>query len=242
MNLPPLVFGTWRLTDHSYSPESLLAKLKSLISLGINHLDLADIYGGYTTESLIGSAFALDPSIRDKLVLISKCNIQYPCEGRKVDVHYYDSSFEHIVWSVERSLKCLGTTFLDCLLLHRPDPLMDTKEISKAFNHLKSKGLVKNFGVSNFTPHQFELIQSGLDFKLVTNQVEFSVLHTLPMFDGTFDHAQMKAYQPMIWSPLAGGRLFKNYDNSTEEGKRIERVLKVMKEIGTELGGGKVLR
>jgi predicted oxidoreductase len=105
MNFPPLVFGTWRLADKS-SPEPLqiLSKIKTLISLGITTFDLADIYGGYTYEELFGNALKLEPFLRSEIILISKCDIQYPVGDNRpgVDVHYYDTSEEYIVKAVER--------------------------------------------------------------------------------------------------------------------------------------------
>jgi predicted oxidoreductase len=148
-----------------------------------------------------------------------------------VSVHHYDTSKEYIIAAVENSLKKIGTDFLDVLLLHRPDPLMDAKQVAEAFDYLKKQGKVTHFGVSNFTSSQFELLQSRLDFPLVTNQVEFSVLHPEPMYDGTFDQLQRLEVQPMIWSPLAGGALF-----SATPNERTTRVVKALQKVAAEFG------
>ena len=233
-----LVFGTWRLADkHSSEPLDILKRIKKCLEFGINTFDLAgrigwsiDIYGGYTYEALFGKALALEPSLRSQMQIVTKCDIQYPVNGRDVALKYYDTSKEYIIWSVKESLKKIGIEYLDVLLIHRPDPLMNADEVAEAFNELKSQGLVKFFGVSNFTPSQFDLLQSRLDYPLVTNQVEYSVLHTTPMYDGTFDQMQKLRVTPMIWSPLAGGRLF------TEKTEQVARVVKQLEVVAKEIG------
>ncbi|KAI8898685.1 aldo/keto reductase [Globomyces pollinis-pini] len=232
-----LVFGTWRLADkHSKNANDILLRIKKCLQLGITTFDLADIYGGYTYEELFGKALALEPSLRSQMQIISKCNIQYPCGEREkeLSIHYYDTSKSYILKSVDRSLQKIGIDYLDVLLLHRPDPLMDADEVAEAFNELKSSGKVRHFGVSNFTPSQFELIQSRLDFPLVTNQIEFSVLHTNPIYDGTFDQLQRLRVAPMIWSPLAGGKLF-GEPSTPQETRVIAALNKVAKELGSSV-------
>ena len=113
----------------------------------------------------------------------------------------------------------MHTDRLDLLLIHRPDPLMDFDEIAQAFTQLRSAGKVLHFGVSNFSRHQFESLHRR--FPLATNQVEFSPLHLAPLFDETFDGLQDHGIAPMIWSPLAGGRLFGPGDGSSD-GVRAE--------------------
>ncbi|KAJ3302521.1 hypothetical protein HDV03_004888 [Kappamyces sp. JEL0829] len=229
-----LVFGTWRLADkHSSEPADVLVRIKTCLSLGITCFDLADIYGGYGYEELFGKALALEPGLRSQMKIITKCNIQYPVgAGRpEVTTHYYDTSRDYILWSVNRSLGKVGIDAFDVLLLHRPDPLMDADEVAATFKQLRREGKVKHFGVSNFTPSQFELIQSRLDFPLVTNQVEFSVLHPDPLFDGVFDQAQRLRFTPMIWSPLAGGRLF-----AQEKSEQTARVVGELERVAAEIG------
>jgi predicted oxidoreductase len=133
---------------------------------------------------------------------------------------HYDTSAAHIEASVHRSLANLRTDRLDVLLIHRPDALMDADEVAACFERLRAAGKVLHFGVSNFTPSQFALLHRRCP--LVTNQVECSPLHVAPFYDGTFDQAQDLGIAPMIWSALAGGRLFAGED---ADARRVRAVL-----------------
>ncbi|MCF8308081.1 MAG: aldo/keto reductase [Bacteroidales bacterium] len=135
-------------------------------------------------------------------------------------VKHYDTSYNYIVWSAENSLKNIQTDYLDLLLIHRPDPLMNPYEVAEAFHKLKSEGKVLHFGVSNFTPSQFELLNDH--YPLVTNQVETSILQRSPFLDGTLDQCLRKGIRPMAWSPLGGGKVF---DELTDETHRIRKLL-----------------
>jgi predicted oxidoreductase len=205
--LSPIVAGCWRLDQWGWTPQERLRWIEQCVELGVTSFDHADIYGGYTVEALFGEALALAPQLRNCLQLVSKCGIQLVSPQRPQHrVKAYDSSRAHIVASVEHSLKALRTDHLDLLLLHRPDPLLDADEVAEAFEALRAAGKVKHFGVSNHSPAQFELLASRTN--LVTNQVECSLLHLAPLHDGSFDQMQRLRLSPMIWSPLAGGRIF----------------------------------
>jgi predicted oxidoreductase len=132
-------------------------------------------------------------------------------------VKHYDTSREHTVRSVENSLKALGTDHIDVLLIHRPDPLLNPTEVAETFSTLKQHGKVLHFGVSNFTPTQFEMLQSYLPFPLVTNQIELSLFRNDPFFNGDTDILMKHKVKPMAWSPLGGGKFF--------EDERIKGVL-----------------
>jgi predicted oxidoreductase len=138
------------------------------------------------------------------------------------------------VAAVEDSLRALHTDYIDLLLIHRPDPLMDADETAAALTGLRANGKVLSFGVSNFTPGQFDLLASRLDFPLVTNQVEISILHMQPLHDGTVDQCQRLRVAPMAWSPLGGGRLFASGD------EQATRVRQSLAQVGEELGGATV--
>lgn len=201
-----IVAGAWRMGDWNWTPQERLRWIEECIALGVTTFDHADIYGGYTVEELFGEAMALKPVLRDTIQLVSKCGICLVSENRPAHrVKHYDTSFEHIVGSVENSLRTLHTDHLDLLLIHRPDALMNADVVAEAFTHLQLQGKVLHFGVSNFSPAQFDLLQSR--FPLVTNQIELHPLHLAPLHDGTLDQCQQRRIQPMIWSPLAGGRL-----------------------------------
>ncbi|MGO2478789.1 MAG: aldo/keto reductase [Pseudoalteromonas sp.] len=227
-----LVLGFWRLLDRQATPQQSLQFLEEAIAAGITHTDHADIYGEYGCEHEFGKALALKPSIRDEIKIITKCGIKpaFPSLGLAGQANHYDSSAEHIIASAQQSLKHFNTDRLDVLLIHRPDYLMNADNVAEAFNTLKQSGDVLEFGVSNFTPSQLNLLQSRLDFKLVTNQVEFSPYEMKALDDGTLDQCQLLGIKPMCWSPLAGGLLF---DKKDEKAIRLRHVLE---SIGNELG------
>ncbi|MBM3381333.1 MAG: oxidoreductase [Betaproteobacteria bacterium] len=211
-----LIFGAWRLADipAEANTDSVAQKVFMSLEHGISTFDHADIYGNYCCEELFGDAVKKHKIPRNKMQLITKCGIklvspQRPEHGLKT----YDTSREHIIRSVEQSLKNLKTDFVDLLLIHRPDPLMNPDEVADTFNALQQQGKVLHFGVSNFTTHQVRLLQSRLKAPLVTNQIEFSLLHTVPMYNGQLDQCLELNMKPMAWSPLAGGRLFTHSDD-----------------------------
>lgn len=208
IHISRFVQGLWRLHEDplGVSPKRVLEKIETCLELGINTFDHADIYGGHENEELFGRALAQNPSLKSSIKIISKCGIRIP--GDKFQTKYYDLSPMHIRKSVEASLKKLGVERLDLLLLHRPDPLLNPIEVSDAFLQLHVEGKVKEFGVSNFSPSQFSLLQNKLHFPVVTNQIEFNPFHTEPLFDGTFDQAIDNEFSPMVWSPTAGGSIF----------------------------------
>ena len=205
-----------------------LAWIEQSIDLGITSFDHADIYGGYEVQALFGQSLALKPGLRQKMQLISKAgisalNAKFP--ERKVK--HYDSSAAHLIASAEQSLRDLGTDHLDVLLIHRPDPLSDWDEIAGAFEKLKNAGKVLAFGVSNFSVAQFAALNSRI--LLITNQIELSALQTQALHDGTLLQAQELERRPMIWSPLAGGKLFQTDD------AQATRVQAALQEVAQEL-------
>ncbi|RXF00749.1 aldo/keto reductase [Pseudoalteromonas sp. PS5] len=234
--LDPLVLGFWRLLDWQITPQENLRFLKQAIELGIRDTDHADIYGEYQCETEFGKALALEPSIREHIRIITKCGIKpaFPSLGLAGKANHYDSSKAHIIAQAQQSLKHFGTDRLDVLLIHRPDYLMDADEVADAFNTLKQNGDVLHFGVSNFTPSQLALLQSRLDFALVTNQIEFSPFEMKALDDGTLDQCQQLGMNPMLWSPLAGGRIFSSKD---EKAKRLRAVLQ---QVGEEIGSTEI--
>lgn len=205
-----LVHGHWRIKDWHLTTTQLHALTSNCLELGIDTIDHADIYGNYECEALFGSALKLDKSLRAKLKIITKCGIKllsdkYPNRQLK----YYDYSSEHLINSVNQSLKNFNTDYIDCLLLHRPSPYFNPETLAETFNTLKKAGKVLHFGVSNFTPQQFELLAKFTDEPLVTNQIELSPLALQHFKDGTIEHLIQHQIKPMAWSPMAGGRLFK---------------------------------
>jgi predicted oxidoreductase len=173
LQVSTMIMGNMRLTQLSVSEAEKL--IRTAMDEGINFFDHADIYGKGQCEVLFSEAIQMNPSIREKMILQSKCGIRSP-EG------YFDFSKEHIIQSVNEILKRLNTEYLDILLLHRPDALMEPVEVAEAFEELHTSGKVKYFGVSNHNPAQIELLQRYIPYKLVVNQLQFSIAHT-PMID-----------------------------------------------------------
>ena len=230
LHLSRIVYGHWRLADWNLSKQGLLKLVEQCIELGVTSFDHADIYGNYTCESLFGDALSLKPSLRQDMEIITKCGIKLKSDKfPKRKLKTYDYSYEHIVGSVEASLKNLRTDYLDVLLLHRPSPFFSPDEVAKAFSDLKRSGKVLNFGVSNFTAQQFEMLNAHTEEPLVTNQIEMSP-YCLDHFDnGNVDFFLKEKIKPMAWSPLAGGRLL---NPQAEKGQKI---FKVLFEVADEL-------
>ncbi|ELQ6220256.1 aldo/keto reductase [Cronobacter turicensis] len=202
-----LVMGYWRLMEWNYSARELVGFIEQHLELGITTVDHADIYGNYQCEAAFGEALRLAPHLREKMEIVTKCGIATTAKPENALGHYITDR-THIVQSAENSLRHLSTDVLDLLLIHRPDPLMDADEVAEAFLALHKSGKVRHFGVSNFTPAQFSLLQSRLPFTLATNQVEISPVHQPLLLDGTLDLLQQLRIRPMAWSCLGGGRLF----------------------------------
>ncbi|HYF68080.1 MAG TPA: aldo/keto reductase [Ohtaekwangia sp.] len=201
-----IIAGAWRW--HTVDASTVSRLIQTSLDQGITTFDNADIYGDHSNEEIFGNALKKDDGLRTKMEIVTKCGIKFPSLKRPESwVKHYDTSKEHILKSVDNSLKLHGTHYLDLLLIHRPDPLLNPVEVAEAFTILKNNGKVLHFGVSNFTPFQFEMLQSYLPFPLVTNQVEISLTCSQPMFDGTLDVLMKQRTSPMAWSPLGGGNL-----------------------------------
>lgn len=195
------------------------AFVEACIDMGMTTFDHADIYGDYTTERDFGEVLKQAPQLRERLQIITKCGICRVCDNRPNHrIKSYNSSKIHIVESVENSLRELQTDYIDMLLLHRPDYLMQPDEIAETFTELLSSGKVKSFGVSNFTTSQFALLNDV--FPLATNQVEISMTKRDAFEDGTLDQCIRHGISPQAWSPLGGGNIF----NESEQATRIKNI------------------
>ncbi len=206
-----LAYGCWRLAGSEGAapePSSDNGKraIQAAVDAGYTLFDLANIYGGGRCEEIFGEALRESPGLRDRIVIASKCGIR-PGNPAAALPGRYDFSAEHIVSSVDASLKRLGVTTLDILLLHRPDYLMDPAEVATAFAGLHRAGKVREFGVSNFRPAQVALLQRFLPMRLCVHQVEISLLQLATLEDATLDQCRAENFTPMAWSPLAGGLL-----------------------------------
>jgi predicted oxidoreductase len=225
-----IIHGQMRIRDWNRTAADLLKFTEQLMELGINTFDNADIYGDYSCEELFGRALQLKPSLRDKMILVTKCGIKtLSAKFPKQKIQYYDYSYDYIIGEAEKSLRNLQTDRIDVLLLHRPSYILDPEEVAKAFNKLKKEGKVRYFGVSNFLPNDYTMLQSYTDEKLVTNQVEISP-YTLTHFEnGNINFFLEKRIRPMAWCPMAWGKLV------TPTDERSERVVKMLKIIAGEL-------
>lgn len=148
---------------------SVNSLINTALDCGINFFDHADIYGAGKSEEIFSQAISLTPSLREKMIIQSKCSIR---------PGMYDFSKEYILKSVDGILKRLNTDYLDILLLHRPDTLMEPEEVNEAFELLYKEGKVRNFGVSNHNSMQIELLNKYLTNKVTINQLQFSIMHT----------------------------------------------------------------
>jgi len=200
-----IITGAWRWN----LPENLVEQLiNTSLDCGMTTFDHADIYGDHSNEEIFGNVLRKNPGLRSRMELVTKCGIRFSSAKRPATwVKHYDTSKKHILWSVENSLKMLATDHIDLLLIHRPDPLLNPEEVAEAFSLLKQHGKVLHVGVSNFTPSQFEMLQSYLAFPLVTNQIEVSITRHEPLFNGDLDMLLKHRVCPMAWSPLGGGSL-----------------------------------
>lgn len=205
-----IALGCMRIDNLSNQEAERL--IQTALDEGINFFDHADIYGGGHSEEVFAQAAALNEDKREKVLIQTKCGIRPGC---------YDFSKRHILESVEGSLKRLKTDYVDVLLLHRPDTLMEPQEVAEAFDQLHSSGKVKYFGVSNQTPMTMELLGSSLNQKLIVNQLQFGLMHTgmidsslnanmknAPAADrdgGILEYCRMKDITIQPWSPFQYG-------------------------------------
>ncbi len=229
-----LVYGVWRLADDANQSEAhVRAKIEAALAVGIDTFDHADIYGDHTCETLFGHAIRARADLRDRVRIITKCDImllsgKYP-ERR---VKHYDTSPAHIRASVDNSLHHITVPVIDLLLLHRPDPLMDHHATGAVLDALIAEGKIRAAGVSNFMPWDINLLQSAMTNRLVVNQIEISLGARQAFTNGQIAKAQTDGTTLMAWSPLAAGALF---NPATEIGRRV---LPRLSEIAAQQGVG----
>lgn len=215
-----LAFGAWRIDG--ITSDDIYNMLVELKKMGINVIDTADIYHVEQygdSERLIGDALAKDEELKKYFKVVTKCGIK--AGAASPELAHYDFSYDHIIKSAMASRDNLGVDSIDIFLLHRPDLFADFGEIADAFEYLRNEGVVKHFGVSNFTPIQFESLNKYLvkrKIRLITNQIEMNTFTTEHIDNDNIFYLKGEEVNPMIWSPLAGGRLF-------TEGNEVNTVL-----------------
>lgn len=238
LQVPTIAVGCMRIANMSVREVS--AFINKALDHGANFFDHADIYGGGRSEEIFGQA--ITPSMRDQIIVQTKCGIR---KGQ------YDFSYDHIVRSVHGSLQRLGMEYIDVLLLHRPDTLMEPCEVARAFSDLKASGKVRHFGVSNQNPYQIQLLQQALDMPLCANQVQFGVMHT-PMIQmgnnvntysdsginrdgGVLDFCRLNKITIQPWSPLQYGF----FEGCFIDNEKFPELNAVLEQIGNRYGVSK---
>jgi predicted oxidoreductase len=242
-----VALGCMRLSD---DPLRAKATVRAALDQGINFFDHADIYGQGLREETFSAIWEGAPGLRERVFLQSKCGIRSAGDTGPDAPARYDFSYEHVVHAVQGSLRRLKTDYLDVLLLHRPDALVEPEEVARAFDELQRKGQVRFFGVSNHTAAQIQLLQTCVDQPLVANQVQLSVVHAQMIYDGivfnrdedapasrsegTLAFCRVQGITLQAWSPLAGGVVTgKPLANAAP---RVERAAAVVKALAHERG------
>ncbi|HTG45897.1 MAG TPA: aldo/keto reductase [Verrucomicrobiae bacterium] len=209
-----LAYGCWRIIAAGkvveVTPEREQEARKAILAAyeaGYTLFDHADIYSDGLAEWVFGRLLRDQKSLREKIVISSKCGIRKAGDPSSNAPYRYDFSSEHIIQSCEGSLKRLQTDFIDLYQLHRPDFLARPEEVAEAFSKLKQQGKVREFGLSNASPAFFGLMQKACPFKLVVNQVEISLMKLDFFRNGTMEQCMAEKITPLAWSPLAAGRL-----------------------------------
>jgi predicted oxidoreductase len=194
----------WGKWGANFSVNEYREMIDACLQQGIVSFDHADIYGDYTTEEEFGDALKDDKTLRQQLKLITKCGIKMMSENRPFhSIKSYNTSKEYIVESVENSLDNFGTDYLDVLLIHRPDLLLNPYEVAEAIAQLKQEGKILQFGVSNFLPTQIDALKQFIDIDY--NQTEISIINLKAFIDGSLDKCLQHSIRPMAWAPLGGG-------------------------------------
>jgi predicted oxidoreductase len=216
-------WGKWGL---NFTTAEYRQMIDSCLEAGINSFDHADIYGHYTTEEEFGTALNEAPHLRNRMKLITKCGIKLVSPNREAhQIKSYDTSYTHIIESVEQSLKNFRTDYIDVLLIHRPDVLLKPEEVAKAIDQLKHQGKIHHFGVSNFLPHQVNTLYRYAVIEF--NQVEVSLIQMSAFTNGILDNCIEHKITPLAWAPLGGGLLSDEID---EKNFRIAAAAKIIAE------------
>lgn len=231
--------------------------VQTALDEGINFFDHADIYAHGKSEEVFAKAVHMNPAVREKMILQTKCGIRQS-DGKNV---YFDFSKEHILKSVDNSLKRLNTDYIDVLLLHRPDALVEPEEVAEAFNILHRSGKVRNFGVSNQKPMQIELLSKYLNQKLMINQLQLSITNATMISNGInvnmengsavdrdgsiLDYCRLKDITIQAWSPFQYGMfagVFLDNEKFPELNQKIDELAKAKGVPNTAIATAWILR
>ena len=204
----PAIYGFYRWNKEENTPVSMEKIVQLCLELGINGFDHADIYGDYQCEELFGNLIANKSVKREDLILFTKCGLRIPHSSQPgLRVTHVDTSSDHILKSVDNSLKKLRTDYIDIFLLNGFDPIANLEETAITLRYLKEKGKIKNIGIVNFTVFQHQLLAAYLQLPIVTNHIELSLLNTSALDNGQIDYSKQRYMRPLAFSPLAAGRI-----------------------------------
>lgn len=209
-------WGSWGINFSEHQATEFLIKC---YELGYKHFDLASIYGNYQTEKLFGKALKNSEIPRKELFITTKFGIEHPNEYSDYQIKTYNSSKEHFIYSLEKSLNDVETEYIDQYLIHRPDYLLDINELKENVNQAKISKKIIHFGVSNFSRNQFKIMNKKITIS--SNQIQFSVSHLDALFSEDLLYYQSNKIPLSFWSPLG------NYFNiQSEENDRLRNILK----------------
>jgi predicted oxidoreductase len=204
----PAIYGFYRWGAEELNANKMESIVDLCLELGINTFDHADIYGGYQCEEVFGEVIRNKRVKREDIVLFTKCGLVVPHSSRpEIKVKYYDTSKEHIIKSLETSLRKLRTDHIDIFLLNQLDPLSNLEETAITLQKLRESGKVKNIGVVNFSVFQHQLLSSYLRIPIVTNHIELNLLNTTAFDNGQIDYLKQKYMRPLATAPLAQGQI-----------------------------------
>lgn len=207
------IYGFYRWTEKDLSAEKMESIINLCLELGINTFDHADTYGGYQCEEVFGRAIASKSIKREDLVLFTKCGEMIPHSSKPdIRIKHYDTSSEHIIKSLDNSLKNLRTDYVDVFLLNNLDPISDLEATAITLQKLKDSGKIRNIGVVNFTVFQHQLLSSYLKSPVVTNHIELNLLNTQALDNGQIDYMKQKFMHPLATAPLAEGKIADSTD------------------------------
>lgn len=228
----PAIYGFWRWSTEVDNTTATMEKIVNLcLKLGINTFDHADVYGSWKSEEVFGKVLAQKSFKREDIVLFTKCGLNIPNPGNPdIRIKHYNTSKEHILQSVDNSLRKLKTDYIDIFLLDHLDPISNLEETALQLDQLKSAGKIKNIGVANFTVFQHQLLASYLRTPIVTNHIELNLLNTAALDNGQLDYIKQKYMRPLVSAPLAGGRI------ETGTDKLAIRVHQKLEDIGKKYG------
>lgn len=206
----------WGVWGENFTTPQYEKIINQCLENGLNIFDHADIYGHYTTEADFGNALKGNASLRNQIKIITKCGINMLTPNRPHHaIKSYDTSSAHITKSVEQSLLNFHTDYIDTLLIHRPDLLIDVEEVAATISTLKKSGKIKTFGVSNFTTSQVALLHKYIPVE--HHQVEISVTNLNAFDNGVLDQCQLENIEAQSWSPMGNGL----FTDNTEQHTRI---------------------